>query len=109
MLPFDNAAPAQFIDLWNRTLDQAQAWRFIYNQILYVYDMLFSVMLEYVDLGSQAAVEKNASSILSAISATAEQESTYAMPINARFIGRQTSHAGALDLPSFSTTMKCLC
>jgi hypothetical protein len=81
VLPFDNAVPAQFIDLWNATHDPTQAWNFIYNQILYVYDMLFSVMLEYVDLGSQSAVEQNAGTILSAISATAEQESTYAMPI----------------------------
>jgi len=81
VLPFDDAVPLEFLNLWNTTHDPTQAWNFIYNQILYVYDMLFSVMLEYVDLGSQSAVEKNASSILSAISATAEQESTYAMPI----------------------------
>ncbi len=81
VLPFDNVVPAQFIDLWNATHDPTQAWNFIYKQILYVYDMLFSVMLQYVDLGSQSAVEKNASSVLSAISTTATQESTYAMPI----------------------------
>lgn len=81
VLPFDNAVPIEFLALWNASHDPTHAWNFIYNQILYVYDMLFSVMLEYVDLGSQSAVEKNASGILSAISATAEQESTYAMPI----------------------------
>lgn len=57
------------------------AWKFIYNEILYVYDMLFSVMLKFVDLGSQQAVVKNIRSIWSLISEEAFAESTYAMPI----------------------------
>lgn len=81
VLPFDDAVPGQFVDLWNTSGDQQQAWQFIYSNILYVYDMLFSVMLEYVDLGSQSAVEANLSGIWSAIAEEAAQESTYAMPI----------------------------
>ncbi|HEY2294811.1 MAG TPA: hypothetical protein VGM86_29260 [Thermoanaerobaculia bacterium] len=81
ILPFDDAVPGEFVALWSSTHDQEAAWQFIYRQILYVYDMLFSVMLEYVDLGSQDAVKNNLSSIWSAISAEAAQESSYAMPI----------------------------
>jgi hypothetical protein len=81
VLPFDDGVPQQFIDLWNSTGDQEQAWNFIYNNILYVYDMLFSVMLEYVNLGSRSAVEANVGAIGGMISEAAAQESTLAMPI----------------------------
>jgi len=81
VLPFDDAVPGNFVNLWNTTGDPEQAWQFIYNEILYLYDMLFSVMLEYVDLGSQSAVVANLSSIWKAISEELAQESTYAMPI----------------------------
>lgn len=81
VLPFDDQVPASFVNLWNSTKDQAQAWNFIYNQILYLYDMLFNVMLEYVNLGSQQVVEQNINAIWSAISEEAAAESTYAMPI----------------------------
>ena len=81
VLPFDNAVPQAFVDLWNSTYDSARAWQFIYNQILYVYDMLFSVMLEHVNLGSQQAVEQSLSSVWNSISVEAAADSTYAMPI----------------------------
>ena len=81
-LPADDAVPQQFVDLWNSSNgDQTLAWNFIYNEILYVYDMVFSVMLEYVNLGSQADFAKSAASIWSAISEESFPESTYAMPI----------------------------
>jgi hypothetical protein len=81
VLPFDNQVPQQFCDLWNSQPNSQQAWNFVYNQILYVYDMLFSVMLEFVNLGSQTAVDGNLCSIWQLIDAEAAQESTYAMPI----------------------------
>lgn len=81
VLPFDSAVPGQFIALWNATHDPDQAWTFIYNQVLYIYDMLFNVMLEYVNLGSRTEVEKNIPSILHAISKQAAAESTRAMPV----------------------------
>jgi hypothetical protein len=81
VLPFDNQVPQAFIDLWNSTQDPAQAWAFVYDEILYVYDMLFNVMLEFVNLGSQTAVESHISGIWSAIAKEAAVESTYAMPI----------------------------
>jgi hypothetical protein len=81
VLPFDDQAPQAFVDLWNSTTDPAQAWKFVYNNILYVYDMLFNVMLKFVNLGSQTAVESNLSSIWNAIAQDAALESTFAMPI----------------------------
>lgn len=73
--------PGEFVGLWNATGDQEAAWQFIYRRILHLYDMLFSVMLEYVDLGSQSAVVQNIRGIWSAISVESAEESTYAMPI----------------------------
>jgi hypothetical protein len=81
VLPFDDGVPARFIALWNATHDSTQAWNFVYTQILYLYDMLFSVMLEFVNLGSQSAVEKNIDKIWPMISKAAAAESTFAMPI----------------------------
>jgi hypothetical protein len=81
VLPFDNQVPQQFIDLWNSTHDPNVMWQFVYNNILYVYDMLFNVMLEYVNLGSQKAFDNNLQGIWNAILEEAALESTYAMPI----------------------------
>ena len=81
VLPFDSEVPARFIALWNSTHDPAQAWNFVYNQILYVYDMLFSVMLQYVNLGDRTAVEAAAGDISSMVSKAMSAESPSAMPI----------------------------
>jgi hypothetical protein len=81
VLPFDDQVPQQFCDLWNNSTDSIKAWQFVYNEILYVYDMLFNVMLEFVNLGSQSAVDNNLCGIWNAIAEQAAQESTYAMPI----------------------------
>lgn len=81
VLPFDDAVPQQFVDVWNKTNDPDSAWTFLYQEVLYIYDMLFNVMLEYVNLGSRSAVEANLSGIWSAISTQLAAESTYAMPI----------------------------
>ena len=81
VLPFDSSVPGQFIDLWNSTHDPAQAWTFVYNNILYIYDMIFSVMLKYINLGSRDAVEKSAAAIAALIAKDTAAESTMAMPI----------------------------
>jgi hypothetical protein len=81
VLPFDSSAPQQFIDIWNSTHDPAQAWTFVYNNILYIYDMMFSVMLQYINLGSRDAVEKSAGAIAALITKDVAAESTMAMPI----------------------------
>jgi hypothetical protein len=80
-LPADDGVPQQFVDLWNANQDQTAAWNFIYNEILYLYDMVFSVMLEYVNLGSRTAFADNIQYIWPAISSSSAVESTYAMPI----------------------------
>ncbi len=79
--PFDDAVPQAFCDLWNTTHDSTQAWNFIYTNILYVYDMLFSVMLQYVNLGSQSTVEQSIQYIWPVIAADAAEESSGAMPV----------------------------
>jgi hypothetical protein len=81
VLPFDSTVPGEFIDLWNSTHDPAQAWTFVYNNILYIYDMIFSVMLKYINLGSRDAVEKSTAAIAALIAKDAAVESTMAMPI----------------------------
>jgi hypothetical protein len=83
-LPADNSVPQQFVDVWNTTPppdNQAAAWDFIYRNILYVYDMLFNVMLEHVNLGSQSQFASSINGIWSAISVESAAESTYYMPI----------------------------
>lgn len=81
VLPFDDDLPGQFIELWNTSHDQSQAWDFVYDHVLYVYDMVFSVMLKFVDLGSQEAVQANAAAIARVIAADLAEESTSAMPV----------------------------
>jgi hypothetical protein len=81
VLPFDDAAPQAFVDLWNASQDQAQAWSFIYNQILYLYDALFNVMLQFVNLGSEESVRNSIGPIWSAIAKEKVAESTSAMPV----------------------------
>jgi hypothetical protein len=81
VLPFDDQVPQAFVDLWNSTYNQTQAWDFVYKEILYLYDMLFNVMLKFVNLGSETAVKSNLSGIWNAIAQDAALESTFAMPI----------------------------
>ena len=99
VLPFDDAVPQAFVDLWNGTRIRRQAWNFIYFEILYVYDMLFNVMLEYVNLGSQQAVEQNLSGIWSAISQECGSREHLRDADHARYVSRQASRAATLDLP----------
>jgi hypothetical protein len=81
VLPFDDALPLQFAKLWANTQDPVQAWNFIYTNILYVYDMIFSVMLNYVNLGSQTAVDESAQYIAKLIAKPLAAEGTSAMPV----------------------------
>jgi hypothetical protein len=81
VLAFDSAVPSQFIALWNATHDKVRVWNFIYNRILYVYDMLFSVMLKYVNLGDQTAVEEAVDDISTIISKALSKEDPSAMPV----------------------------
>ena len=81
VLPFDNNVPQDFIDLWNSTLDPEKVWRFIYDEVLYVYDMIFNVMLKYFNMGNRTDVEKNAPYIKKRITADMALENPGAMPV----------------------------
>jgi hypothetical protein len=81
VLPFDDGLPRKFVDQWNAGQNQTAAWQFIYNEILYLYDMIFNVMLEFMNLGSQSAVQGAISQIWPLISAESAKENTMAMPI----------------------------
>ena len=105
VLSFDGQFPNMLVNLWNNTRNQAEAWAFIYFQILYLYDMLFNLMLEYVNLGSRQAVAQNISDIWSAISKEAAVESVYAMPITRDLSAgkRLTLHSGFTSSPTITT------
>ncbi len=76
-----------FIKLWNsppppaKPYDPAKAWDFVYNNILYLYDMIFPVMLQFVPLGDRARVEGAIDQVLTLIAPSYFDESTLAMPI----------------------------
>jgi hypothetical protein len=81
VLPFDDAFVDQFVQLWNSTYDPAQAWNFIYSNILYLYDMIYPVMLRFVPLGDRQRVEAAVDQVLTLIAPSYFAESTLAMPI----------------------------
>ena len=81
VLPFDDAVPQQFCDAWNSQPTSQNAWNFVYYQILYVYDMLFSVMLGVINLGSQTSFDGSLCPIWNATQKEAALENTRAMPI----------------------------
>lgn len=81
-MPFDNNLPQEFADLWNQTHSMDDAWNYVYNNVLYVYDMLYPVMKYYagIDLGTQSSVDQSISSILLLTSATMLDKTVY-MPV----------------------------
>lgn len=85
VLPFDDAMVGEFVDLWNRYYEQADApeiaWRYIYGKILYVYDQLFPVMRRFLPLDDRTRVEGGIDQVLALISDRFFHESTLAMPI----------------------------
>jgi hypothetical protein len=81
VLSYDDAFVDQFVKLWNSNYDPAQAWNFVYSNILYLYDMIFPVMLRFVPLGDRTRVEAAIDQVLTLISPKYFPESTLAMPI----------------------------
>ncbi len=81
VLSFDDAFVDQFVQLWNTTFDPAKAWDFVYSNILYLYDMIFPVMLQFVPLGDRQRVEGAIDQVLALVAPTYFPESTLAMPI----------------------------
>lgn len=77
-LPFDNALVSQFVDCWNGTgsyagqpkYSESAAWQFVYDNIFYVYDMLYPAMDQIIPLGNQQSVQTNINAILQRISET---------------------------------------
>jgi hypothetical protein len=77
-LPFDNALVEQFVDCWNATgsytgqpqYNEDAIWQFIYNNIFYIYDMLYPAMDQIIPLGNQQKVQANIGVILQRISET---------------------------------------
>jgi hypothetical protein len=84
---FDDELVCEFIDLWNDGNDGQPpysadlAWNFIYDNIFLTYDMLYPVMQQFVDLGSQEAVQGAITTILTATAASGVAGSTLYMPI----------------------------
>ncbi|MEA2236776.1 MAG: hypothetical protein QOC81_1500 [Thermoanaerobaculia bacterium] len=88
VLPFDNGLYSQFADCWNATgpytgqpmYDRDQAWTFIYGKILYLYDMLYPVMDQFMPLGNLPDVEAKINQLLALISTTMLDTTLY-MPV----------------------------
>jgi hypothetical protein len=81
VLSFDDEFVDRFVKLWNDKFDPAEAWDFIYKNILYLYDMIYPVMLQYVPLGDRQRVEGAIDQLLTLIAPSYFAESTLAMPI----------------------------
>ncbi len=88
-LPFDNALVAEFRDRWNGTgayagepkHDRTLAWRFVYGKILYVYDMLYPVMDQFMPLGDLVRVEGAIDQLVTLIAEDRADASTLYMPV----------------------------
>jgi hypothetical protein len=82
VMPFDDALPLAFANLWNSTHSPTDAWNFVYNNILYVYDMLFPVMKYYagIDFSQQDIVNDNIDLIVQLTSSAMLDTSVY-MPV----------------------------
>ena len=81
VLPYDDAFVDQFVQLWNSSYDPAKAWNFVYDEILYLYDMIFPVMLRFVPLDERHRVEAAIDQVLALVAPSYFPESTLAMPI----------------------------
>lgn len=81
VLPYNDDLVDKFVQTWNASYDPVQAWNFVYNNILYLYDMIFPVMLKFVPLGERARVEAAIDQVLALIAPSYFPESTLAMPI----------------------------
>ncbi len=89
VLPFDDALVGQFVDCWNGTgayvgkpkYDRLEAWRFVYYNILYVYDMIFPVMDRFMPLGDLPRVEGAIDQLMVMITTDMEVASTLYMPV----------------------------
>lgn len=107
-LPFDNALVSRFVDCWNGTgsyagqpkHSESAAWQFVYDNIFYVYDMLYPAMDQIIPLGNQQSVQTNIDAILQRISETIV-DTTGFMPVT-----REMSAAKRLILETWGGLVK---
>src|ERR1700685_666411 len=81
VLPYNDQFVDQFVQLWNSSYDPVKAWNFVYNNVLYLYDMIYPVMLKFVPLGDRRRVEAAIDQVLALVAPSYFPESTLAMPI----------------------------
>lgn len=89
VMPFDNDLLNQFVDRWNGTgsyagqpkYDRQLTWLFIYGKILYVYDMLYPVMDQFMPMGNLDRVEGAIDQLLMMIQEDWVDGSTLYMPV----------------------------
>jgi hypothetical protein len=85
----NNSLVQEFVDCWNASgsysgttpYDRIAAWNFIYNNILYVYDMLYPVMDQFMPLGNLERVEGAIDQLLVMIEEDWVNGSTLYMPV----------------------------
>src|SRR5262249_20405796 len=82
VMPFDDELPAIFSILWNWTHNQDLAWQFVYDNILYLYDLVFPAMKFYagLDLSNQDVVNATIDLIVQLTSVEMQDKTVY-MPI----------------------------
>lgn len=81
VLPFDDQLVQRFVDCWNTSYSRELAWEFIYDNILYVYDMLYPVMEQFVPLSDLERVEGAIDQLVTTVSADWADTSTLYMPV----------------------------
>lgn len=90
VMAFDNDLVADFVNRWNGTgpyagdppYDRLLAWQFVYGKILFLYDMLYPIMDQFVPLGNLTRVEGAIDQIVALVSADLENTSTLYMPVS---------------------------
>ena len=89
VMAFDNALVPKFVDRWNGTgeyagqpkYDRTLTWLFIYENILYVYDMLFPVMDQFMPLNNLVRVEGAIDQLVRMVQEEWVVKSTLYMPV----------------------------
>ena len=88
-MPADNSLVQQFVDCWNATgsytgqpqYNRMAAWNFIYQNILYVYDMLYPLMDQFMPLGNLERVEGAIDQLMTMVADDWMNGSTLYMPV----------------------------
>jgi hypothetical protein len=100
-MPRDNALLGPFVQAWNGKYDRTEIWKFVYGNVLYVYDMLYPVMDQFVPLGNLGRVEGAIDQLLALIEQDWVDGSTLYMPVT-----RELSAAKRLILQAWGGLVK---